>query len=330
MRRFLISAVICCALIVPVLAGALPPRLAAASFAVDADSYCVDAEEFALLELVNSYRQENGLQPLALSATLGAAAEHHSTSMATYNYFDGSHDLHFEGPNQDESTTWQQNIENHGYPDNTTTSRAEILAAGFESASETLAQWRNSPSHNQHVLSPKYQAIGIGRAYNADAEYGWYWTMTFGSLLDRPAEPCSNVATGSAPAPGTELTISRSGRNGSSTESAVAYDGDESTAWYTTKARTPVTGYVWFDLGEPRTISRIEFLFAQTGGADAVQIQVSDDREAWETVGELNSPSAGEWQSLEWAGSARYVRFWFTNPNGVPVLGYLAEVRVYA
>lgn len=284
-----------------------------------------------MLDELNAYRAKNGASELTLSVTLGAAADHHSESMASFNYFDASHDLLFEGPNQDETVTWQQNIADHGYPDNTHTSRAENLAAGFETATETLLQWQNSSSHNEHLLSTKYVAIGIGRAFNPESEYRWYWTVTFGSLVDAPAVACEEGSTGDgATAPGSELSAIRSGRNGSSTESDVAYDGDEATAWYTTKARTPTSGYIWFDFGSVQNLSRIEYVFSRSGGADAFQVQVSNDREEWTTIAELGGPDAGEWETLEWSGEARYVRFYFSNPERADVLGYLAEVRFFA
>jgi len=294
-------------------------------------AYCADAEEWALLQQINDYRFDEGLDPLTLSETLGGAADHHSESMAAFNYFDASHDLHFEGPAQDSTVSWQDNIANFGYPDNTHTSRAENLAAGYELGEETLAQWKSSPSHNEHLLSEKFQAIGIGRAFNPDSEYRWYWTVTFGSYVDSVATSCDDsTSEDGAPATGDELNIERSGRNGSSTDSSVAYDGDEATTWYTTKARTPNTGYIWFDLGEVQTISQIEYLFSNEGGADAFQIQVSNDKEEWSTIAELGNPKIGKWQSFVWVGDARYVRFFFTNPNGAEKLGFLAEVRLYA
>lgn len=313
------------------LASPTLPAESPAGVATESSAYCADPEELDLLRRLNEYRAEHGVGELTLSVTLGAAAKHHSESMATFNYFDGSHDLHFEGENQDETITWQQNIANHGYPDNTHTSRAENLAAGFETAAETLLQWQNSPSHDEHLLNPKYKAVGIGRAFNPASEFRWYWTVTFGSLVDSTASACDGSAAGEGtPAPGSELKIARSGRNGSSTDSNVVFDGDETTSWHTTKARTPTSGYVWIDLGDIHTISRIEYLFSEKGGAAAFQIQVSNDRENWEVVAERENPKIGRWQSVEWNGEARYVRFYFTNPDEAPVLGYLAEVRVYA
>lgn len=318
-----------------VMLASFPVRAAAqtppATTATAASSYCADPEEAAMLKLINEYRSQNGLPALTLSPTLGAAAKHHSESMAQFNYFDAGHDLRFEGPNQDQTVTWQENIANFGYPDNTTTSRAENLAAGYETAAETLAQWQTSPSHNKHLLSDKYQAIGIGRATNPDSDYTWYWTVTFGSLADAEAQPC-DTADGSqtSPLPVTAIPIMGSGRNGSSTESAVAYDGDPLTAWYTTKARTPVNGYVWFDLGEVQALTTIQYLFSDPDGASAFEIQVSTDKDEWTSIASLSNPPVGVWQTLEWNGKTRYVRFFFTNPDKVKTLGYLAEVRFFA
>jgi Cysteine-rich secretory protein family/F5/8 type C domain len=293
--------------------------------------YCADPEEFELFISINEYRTAHGLAPFTLSLTLGAAATHHSDSMAAFNYFDAGHDLHFEGVGQDETVSWQQNIANFGYPDSTRTSRAESVAAGYESAIETLAQWKGSPSHNDHLLSTQFQAIGIGRAFDPDSDYGWYWTVTFGSLVDSTAEACPEIATADAdPVSGSRLSVVRSGRNGSSTDSSVVYDGNETTIWYTTKARTPASGYVWIDLGAPAAIARIDYLFTTGDYADSFDIQISLDGETWTTIATPDRPAAGEWMSLDWSGETRFIRFYFTNPDGEDVLGHLAEVRVIA
>src|SRR5262245_28353324 len=53
--------------------------------------YCAESEKQAFLTLINSYRAQNGVGALAMSQTLGAAAEHHSVDMAATN--SGSHTL---------------------------------------------------------------------------------------------------------------------------------------------------------------------------------------------------------------------------------------------
>ncbi len=123
--------------------------------------------------MINEYRVANGLPQLHLSRSLSVAADYHSVDMANKDYF--SHTLA-------DGATWSQNIANHGYTYNTY--QGENIAAGNESASATFNQWRNSPGHNANMLNPNFTAIGIGRAYNGSATYGWYWTTTFGGYAD--------------------------------------------------------------------------------------------------------------------------------------------------
>ncbi len=134
---------------------------------------CADPEERAFLGLINNYRAANGLPGLQLSESLSGAADYHSVDMANKDYF--SHSLA-------SGVTWGQNIANHGYTYNTY--QGENIAAGNESASATFNQWRNSPGHNANMLNPNFKAIGIGRAYNGNATYDWYWTTTFGGYVD--------------------------------------------------------------------------------------------------------------------------------------------------
>lgn len=141
---------------------------------LDAGSaYDPDGEELAFLGIINNYRAENGLGELALSATLGAAAEHHSLDMGTHGYF--AHTLA-------DGTTAGENIVNHGYTDETW---GENIAGGMESARENFVAWRNSPGHDANMLRADFAAIGIGRAYVAGSPSGWYWTTTFGGEVDR-------------------------------------------------------------------------------------------------------------------------------------------------
>ena len=136
-------------------------------------SYCADAEEAAMLALVNGLRRSLGVPELRLSQTLGAAAEHHSADMADKSYF--SHTLK-------DGTTWSKNMTAHGY--GYTTYRGENLAAGRSDAAGTFATWKNSPGHYANMANKNYRAIGIGRAYGPNSTYKWYWTQVFGGVFD--------------------------------------------------------------------------------------------------------------------------------------------------
>jgi uncharacterized protein YkwD len=148
--------------------------------ATTTSSYCVDAQEHEFLKLINQFRSAHGRRPLSMTQTLGAASDHHSTSMATYNYF--SHDLTPEG------ITWSQNMANHGYDYNVY--KGENIAAGRKTALAAFNQFKNSPTHRDVMLSGKFTAIGIGRAYKEGSTYGWYWTTDFGGKVDGKATIC--------------------------------------------------------------------------------------------------------------------------------------------
>ncbi|MFN8594151.1 MAG: CAP domain-containing protein [Thermomicrobiales bacterium] len=132
--------------------------------------YAPDGEERKFLDLINDYRRKNGAGQLRLQDQLGAAAEHHSQDMAKKNYF--SHKL----ANGDAP---EKNIERFGYRD--WTHIGENIAAGFETANEVMTAWKKSPEHDRSMRDKAFTEIGIGRAYDRDAKYGWYWTTTFGS-----------------------------------------------------------------------------------------------------------------------------------------------------
>jgi uncharacterized protein YkwD len=130
-----------------------------------------------MLAMINKYRAAHGLKSLSMSATLAAAAEHHSRDMAYRNYF--SHTL-------SNGVTWSQNISKHGYTYKTT--KGENIAAGNSTVLDTFNQWKNSSGHRANMLSTSYTAIGIGHHSSSASRYRHYWTTTFGGV--RTSAPC--------------------------------------------------------------------------------------------------------------------------------------------
>ncbi|MCC6313311.1 MAG: SH3 domain-containing protein [Thermomicrobiales bacterium] len=159
-------------------------HLPGASAAPNASSVCADAEEARFLDLLNAYRAQNGLGPLALSQTLSAASEFHSTDMAAEGYFDHT---------MPDGTTVEQNLLNFGYEDAT---YGENIVAGTETADSALQTWQGSAAHNANMLRPAFTAIGIGRAYDPASPYGWYWTTIFGGDEDVVGRVCGVDGTG--------------------------------------------------------------------------------------------------------------------------------------
>jgi Cysteine-rich secretory protein family len=155
----------------------------------NADSY--DPEELEFLELINDYRQQNGLGPLLLSDTLSVSAERHDQDMARYSFF--AHDTVASSYYRVGSQPWDR-MEEEGYKFNTY--EGENIAVGYETAEEAFLAWRRSPSHNHAMLDGKYRVIGIARSNDPGSVYGWYWTTDFGGVEDP-----SSHAPGESPQP---------------------------------------------------------------------------------------------------------------------------------
>jgi uncharacterized protein YkwD/uncharacterized protein YraI len=143
---------------------------------------CVDSEEVAFLALINDYRAAAGMPPLSVSSSLSSAAAYHSIDMAANGYL--AHTL-LDG------TTVEQNMANFGYQGGT---HGENIAAGTETAAEAMQTWQSSTEHNANMLNGSFGAIGIGRAYDAASQYGWYWTTIFGDVNDGPGWLCGESA----------------------------------------------------------------------------------------------------------------------------------------
>lgn len=127
-----------------------------------------------LLELINGYRQENGIGPLVPSGVLSTSAARHSQDMATHDFFSHStreSSYYPSGSGPADRAAWE------GYPTNVYT--AENIARGQLTAEEVFEDWRGSPEHNAAMLGEQYTSVGIGHVDS-------YWTADFGSVADTP------------------------------------------------------------------------------------------------------------------------------------------------
>lgn len=126
-------------------------------------------EEFAFLNALNEYRRANNLPEFSINQSLLNAAKWQSSDMATKNYL---------GHVDSQGRGFDVRFTDFGY--NTNTYIAENVAAGYETASDVLQGWKNSPGHNANMLNGNLRVIGISRVYNANSTYKWYWTTDFG------------------------------------------------------------------------------------------------------------------------------------------------------
>ena len=163
-------------------APAEPASVLGSNLAVNSADACVDSDEVGFLALINDYRAASGLRPLSLSSSLSSAAAYHSVDMAANGYL--AHTL-LDG------TTVEQNMANFGYEGGT---HGENIAAGTQTAAEAMQTWQGSAEHNANMLNGSFGAIGIGRAYDPNSQYGWYWTTIFGDVSDGPGWLCGEAA----------------------------------------------------------------------------------------------------------------------------------------
>lgn len=201
-------------------AGASPAGAQTTACPVSAEDQAVDAQEQALLGLINQYRQTNGKPALTLHPGVTRAAAWFSRDMATRNYFAYNH-VDSNGRTIDQRLRWcGVSFSNW----------AENIYAGSAEAQRVFDAWRSSPGHNANMLRDGVTAAGIARAYNAASTYRWYWTLdltnstaaatTTTTTTTRPPTTTTTVPTtttttrpptttttttapGSAPAPGT-------------------------------------------------------------------------------------------------------------------------------
>ena len=142
-----------------------------ASSFVTASSFdeSLDTEEEMFLELINQYRQEQGLATLVTRSELTATAFWKSWDTALENYFSHT-DSQGRNPFQLMSA--------FGYLE--WCWRGENLAGGYETAKSAFKAWERSPGHNANMLHPEFSEIGISRFADPAGDYGWYWATEFG------------------------------------------------------------------------------------------------------------------------------------------------------
>jgi uncharacterized protein YkwD len=120
--------------------------------------------------LVNRARIAQGLNPVAISPELTAAAEAHSRDMAASGYM--------EHRARDGSTPQQRAVRNgYAVPQGTAWIVVEVISA--RPTPEAAADWLLTDRlHRGVMLRPAWREMGIG--YVKGGPYGQFWTIDFG------------------------------------------------------------------------------------------------------------------------------------------------------
>lgn len=122
----------------------------------------VSAYEEEVIRLVNSIRQQNGLQPLTANWELSRVARYKSQDMLENGYF--SHNSPTYGSPFQMITAFGLSYRTAG----------ENIAKGYASAQAVVNGWMNSSGHRANILNASYKQIGV--SYVAQ---GHYWTQMF-------------------------------------------------------------------------------------------------------------------------------------------------------
>jgi uncharacterized protein YkwD len=154
-------------------AGAFVSLLMLGQSQVQGETSLLNEDEAALLVLINDYRLEHGLSALEVSPALSAAARWMSEDMAEHNCLNHADSL---------GRSPAERMAAFGYTQ--ASLWGEIIRAGGDTPEGAFEAWRNSPAHNAVMLTDGFVGAGVGKAYNPQSLYGWFWTVDFGDYSD--------------------------------------------------------------------------------------------------------------------------------------------------
>ncbi|MGI9520298.1 MAG: CAP domain-containing protein [Hyphomicrobiaceae bacterium] len=160
-------------------AGPEPRPESPSSGAMDPPSRDLDTTKYARTrldvdsarKLINAYRRENGLQPLAINPQLTKAAKSHSQDLAKWDRIS-----HF---GSDGSNPWDR-VKRTGYK---ASLAAENVGTGQGTIEEVMDGWKKSPGHNKNLLLQDANEMGIALVHAPRTEFKTFWTLVLGSRL---------------------------------------------------------------------------------------------------------------------------------------------------
>ncbi|POF30556.1 CAP domain-containing protein [Roseibium marinum] len=132
----------------------------------------VDAATAA--QMISQYRINNGLAPVTPDPRLSAIAASQADAMAAA----GSVKASLE-PGQQLATR----MTSIGEPK---TAASENVSAGYRTFAEAFSGWRESPKHNEVLLSKDATRLGIATAYAPNAKHKVFWSLVMAA--PKPAQ----------------------------------------------------------------------------------------------------------------------------------------------
>ena len=133
----------------------------------------VDVIQQRMLQLINDARSEarscgdenfSATTALNWNSTLEIAAKTQSQDMADNDFF--SH-------TGSDGSSASERVDVAGYQWRTV---GENIAAGRDTAAETVSDWLDSPGHCRNIMNPAFFEVAVSCAENTDTAYTRYWT----------------------------------------------------------------------------------------------------------------------------------------------------------
>ncbi len=148
-------------------------------------------EAYAVLDLVNQYRAEEGLPALKMDEELMAAAMQRAAECSIY----------FSHTRPDGTSCFTVFPSKFTYG-----SRAENIAIGQGSATAVMNSWMNSPGHYGNIMDSSFTTIGIGCFYQ-DGILSWVQLFSSRSGTAPSTQPDNTTVTASVDALPNNLQI---------------------------------------------------------------------------------------------------------------------------
>jgi len=171
-----------------------PPPPPKPTFYDDLASPTAHVDENKALSMLNQYRAQSGIAPLALDPQLSRIAQDYAKKMAAADKM--GHDV-------DGHSLLGTRLKSYGYQ---FANAGENVAAGYHTLAEAFSGWRQSPPHDRGMKDPEMNLMGIATAYNPNSKYKVFWCLIFAHPPVVTADGTLMGATGGL-APSTSLTI---------------------------------------------------------------------------------------------------------------------------
>ena len=120
-----------------------------------------------VLDIINSYREEGGIEPLVLDDELTTIACARAEEIAWSGRFS-----HYRPNNKFFSSI----LKDAGI---TKGSAGENIGRRFTSAADVCQAWKESETHYENIMNPEFTRIGIGVAADPDPEGKLCWSQLF-------------------------------------------------------------------------------------------------------------------------------------------------------